>query len=69
MTILHVIEGGSVEQSTGCKAFTVAEVAALIGVPYQSVRRLVRDGSLRALRVDGLVRVPAAALDEFLAGQ
>jgi excisionase family DNA binding protein len=69
MTSLRLIDGGTVEQNTGRKALTMHEVAGLIGVSYQTVRKLIREGSLRSVQVGALVRVPAAALDEFLAGE
>lgn len=45
---------------------SVKEVAARLDVHEQSVRRWIRAGRLRAVRVGGLVRVPAPALQAFL---
>lgn len=66
MTTLHLIDGGNVEANTGRKALTMQEVADLIGVSYQSVRKLVREGRLRSVSIGAVKRIPAAALDDFL---
>lgn len=44
---------------------TVAEVADRLRVTPATVRRLIRDGELGALRVGRQYRVPAAALDRL----
>lgn len=69
MTALHMVEGGTVEANTGRKALALQEVADLIGVSYQSVRKLCREGALRHIRVGTRYLVPADALDDFLAGK
>lgn len=67
---LHLVpdDASSVEASTGRKALSMKEVADLLGVSYQSVRKLVRDGRLKSVQVGCLKLIPAARLDEFLAG-
>jgi len=47
---------------------TIGEVAAELRCSEPTVRRLVRDGELGAVRVRSAVRVPRARLDEYLAG-
>lgn len=68
---LHLVSEpvSSVEASTGRKAFTIAEVAALIGLPYQRVGRLVTEGRIKSITVDDLRLIPSHRLDEFLAGE
>jgi excisionase family DNA binding protein len=46
---------------------TVAEVAAALRVSRMTVYRLVHSGALGALRIGGGIRVPEAALMEYLA--
>jgi len=41
---------------------TVPEVAERLGIPLTRVHQLLRDGSLAAVRVDGVLRVPASFL-------
>lgn len=47
---------------------TVKEVAVMCRVTTTSVYRWIEQGELRALRIGGVYRVPAAALRELLAG-
>ena len=46
------------------------EVAAVLGISRRSVARRIADGSLRAVKIGGAVRVPEGALEElgFTAG-
>ena len=45
---------------------TIAEVAALLGVSTKTVRRRLRDGSLRKAPLGGrAVRIPASELDRM----
>lgn len=48
------------------KASTVAE---LLSCDRSGVYRLIRSGELRVVRIGKLVRIPASALDDFLAGR
>lgn len=43
-------------------------VAEHLGVSRAMVYDLIKTGELRALRIGRLIRIPASALDEFLAG-
>jgi excisionase family DNA binding protein len=55
-------------QSARPPAFlTVAEVADTMRVSGMTVYRLIHSGELRAVRVGRSFRVPAEALDEYLA--
>jgi len=47
--------------------YTVAEVAQMMRVSGMTIYRLIRSGELRALRVGHSYRVPAQALEQFLA--
>jgi excisionase family DNA binding protein len=49
--------------------YTVREVAGQLGVHPETIRRLIHDGRLDAVRVGRVLRVHAAALDGFLARQ
>jgi excisionase family DNA binding protein len=46
-------------------AFTIGEAAHSLGISASSVRRQIRTGQITVLRIGGLVRVPAWALDEY----
>ena len=46
---------------------TVKEVAQDLHVSDETVYRYIHDGKLRAYRFGGLWRIPADALDEFVA--
>jgi excisionase family DNA binding protein len=48
---------------------SVREVAELLGVHPQTVRRLIHDGRLESIRVGGRLFVPRAARDELVARQ
>ena len=47
---------------------TVAEVAGALRVSRMTVYRLVHSGAMEALRIGGAIRVPEAALGDYLAG-
>ncbi len=49
--------------------YTVREVAGRLGVHPETVRRLIHDGRLEAVRVGRVLRVHAGSLDGFLARQ
>jgi excisionase family DNA binding protein len=48
---------------------SVREVADHLGVHPETIRRLIHDGRLDAVRVGRVLRVHRAALDSFLARQ
>ena len=48
---------------------SVREVADQLGVHPETIRRLIHDGRLDAVRVGRVLRVHRAALDSFLARQ
>lgn len=48
---------------------SVREVAGELGVHPETIRRLIHDGRLDAVRVGRVLRVHRAALDSFLARQ
>jgi excisionase family DNA binding protein len=49
--------------------YSVREVANQLGVHPETIRRLIHDGRLDAVRVGRVLRVHGAALDGFLARQ
>jgi excisionase family DNA binding protein len=49
--------------------FSVREVADRLGVHPETIRRLIRDGRLEAVRVGRVLRVEGRSLDGFLARQ
>jgi excisionase family DNA binding protein len=49
--------------------FTVREVADRLGVHPETIRRLIHDGRLDAVRVGRVLRVEGRSLDGFLARQ
>ena len=49
--------------------YTVREVAGQLGVHPETIRRLIHDGRLDAVRVGRVLRVHREAVDRFLARQ
>ncbi len=49
--------------------FSVRQVADQLGVHPETVRRLIHDGRLEAVRIGRVLRIDATALDGFLARQ
>ena len=49
--------------------YSVRDVANRLGVHPETVRRLIHDGRLDAVRIGRVLRVPQASLDGFLARQ
>lgn len=47
---------------------TVSEVAEILKVHEKTVRRWISEGRIPVVRIGRLIRIDAAALDEFLAG-
>ncbi len=55
--------------AVGDNLYTVRDVAGLLGVHPETVRRLIHDGRLEAVRVGRVLRVHGNSLDGFLARQ
>ena len=53
----------------GPRLYSVQEVAGQLGVHPETIRRLIHDGRMDAVRVGRILRVHAHALDEFLVRQ
>ena len=51
------------------RVLKIREVANHLGCTDETVYRLVRENRLRSIRVGRLLRVPASALDDFIAGR
>lgn len=47
--------------------YRMSEVADLLGLGQSKVYRLVREGKLRAVKVDGAIRIPRESLELYLA--
>ncbi|MCY3010405.1 MAG: helix-turn-helix domain-containing protein [Planctomycetota bacterium] len=47
-------------------AYSMREVAALLGMSERSVYSMIKSGRLRALKVNRLVRIPREAIAELL---
>ena len=45
---------------------SVPDVATSLGLPVTKVHQLIRDGQLVALRLDGILRIPAEFVDDGL---
>lgn len=50
------------------RALTVEQVARRLQVETPTVRRLIKSGQLRALRIGRALRIPFEALDDYLKG-
>lgn len=49
------------------EVYTVEEVAAIFRIPKRTVRRLIHQGELPAIRLGRLYRVPKNVIDELFA--
>ena len=45
---------------------TVSEAAERLHVCTKTVRRRIKDGSLRSIRISGLIRIVMADLEDFI---
>ncbi|MCI2420729.1 excisionase family DNA-binding protein [Saccharopolyspora sp. K220] len=52
----------------GCRAVTVAGAAEQLCLSAWQVRKLIKDGKLRARNTGKAYIIPVAAINEFLAG-
>jgi excisionase family DNA binding protein len=59
----------SLAEDHGDSLYTVREVAQQLGVHPETIRRLIHDGRLEAVRVGRVLRVGGSSLDGFLARQ
>jgi excisionase family DNA binding protein len=59
----------SLAEDHGEPLYTVRQVADQLGVHPETIRRLIHDGRLDAVRVGRVLRVDGTALDGFLARQ
>ncbi|WP_460770951.1 helix-turn-helix domain-containing protein [Mariniluteicoccus flavus] len=57
-----------VDDLSGVKFVTVAEVAAIMRVSKMSVYRLIHSGELEAVRFGRSFRVPQKAVNDYLRG-
>ena len=64
-------QAGPSEESGGqlLPLYSVREVADQLGVHPETIRRLIHEGRLEAVRVGRLLRVPKDALDTLLDAQ
>ena len=60
---MAAVEGG------GKTLYSVKEVAGQLGVHPETIRRLIHDGRLDAVRIGRVLRVDGGAVDQFLARQ
>ena len=54
---------------TRSELYSVRQVADHLGVHPETIRRLIHDGRLEAIRIGRVLRIQAAELDRFLARQ
>ena len=52
------------ERSTEC--WSISQLASVLGVSYWTVRRLVRSGQIRAIRISRLWRIPEEEVQRLL---
>jgi excisionase family DNA binding protein len=69
--IVEAIERGieQVKDRLGPRAFTAQEAAQRLGVSDETVRRLVRDGHLRAVPHLSHIRIATDELEAFMRGE
>jgi excisionase family DNA binding protein len=49
--------------------YTLDEVAAMLKVSIKTVRRLIDDGKLKAIKIRGQLRIKQSDLDDYLSRQ
>lgn len=54
------------ESGAGPSFYSVREVADRLGVHPETVRRLIHDGRLEAVRIGRVLRVPRPAIQRFV---
>lgn len=59
----------AVDNSSNAALYSVRQVADQLGVHPETVRRLIHDGRLQAVRIGRVLRIDASELDGFLARQ
>ena len=50
------------------KVYTASEVAEILKISYRAVLTLVKDGKLKSIDTNGIVRISEYQLDEYLKG-
>lgn len=55
--------------TSSAQLYSVQDVAVQLGVHAETIRRLIHDGRLDAVRVGRVLRVEGPALESFLARQ
>ena len=50
------------------KSYPTAEVARGLGVSDETIKRYIRDGKLKSVKIGKTIYVPLKALEEFLEG-
>jgi excisionase family DNA binding protein len=58
-----------VESNGAAALFSVRQVADQLGVHPETIRRLIHDGRLEAVRIGRVLRIDSSELDGFLARQ
>jgi excisionase family DNA binding protein len=48
------------------KFYTVSEVAVMLRITVQTIRRMIKEGELPAFRIRGEWRIRQSAIDEFI---
>ena len=61
------MNAGRTEQTVNRKLYRVEEAAQLLSVGRTRIFDLMKLGELRSVKIGGSRRVPAAALDEYIA--
>lgn len=51
------------------KVYTMPEVAEILRVTVESVRKYIKDGRLKIINTGGAVRISQEQLDSFLRGE
>lgn len=49
--------------------YTIQETADIFEVHYQTIRKWINSGHIKALKIDQVVRIPQAEIDRLKAGE
>ncbi|AWB43416.1 transcriptional regulator [Paenibacillus sp. CAA11] len=48
------------------KMFSIKEAKVVLGLSYNTVYRLINNGTINAVKIGGSIRIPQAALRKFI---
>lgn len=66
---MYAYENGKEGPIMADVVYTIDEAAKILKVSTATIRRMIEDGEIRAIRVRGQLRIPKEEIDRILRGQ